>query len=324
MRVLVANHWLVQPGGTETFTYTLIRELQRAGHDVEYFCFHPGEFSARLEQELRVRHSSRKSYDLILANHHTTVRALCRRGLIIQTCHGVFPELEQPSPLAHGHVSISSEVQDHLLQRGFASTLIPNGIDCERFRPLQPLRPQQPRVLSLCHSAPAHGLVREACAGLGWEFAALDKYQDRKWEVEQIINAADLVVGLGRSAYEALACGRPLVIYDHREYAGSLGDGYFLDCFPASLRCNCSGRALRLAFSPESLRAELAKYHPDHGQLARRYAVDYFDMRLHVPRYLAYADSLRTRSARQWRRTAARLFLPLLLRKRLYRKPPIN
>jgi len=322
MRVLVSNHWLAQPGGTETFTYTLIRELQRTGHDVEYFCFHTGAFSARLEQELKVARASRKRYDLILANHHTTVRELCRRGLTIQTCHGVYPELEQPSPLAHGHVAISSEVQDHLLRRGFPSTLIPNGIDCERFRPVTPLRPQRPRVLSLCHSEPAHRLVREASAALGWEFESLDKYQDRKWEVEQIMNAADLVVGLGRSGYEALACGRPLLIYDHREYSEALGDGYFLDCFPASLRCNCSGRALRRVFTTETLAAELAKYHPDHGRLARQYAVDCFNIRLHVPRYLAFADSLRQRPARLWRQQVARLFLPQLALKRLYRKLP--
>ena len=54
-----------------------------------------------------------------------------------------------------------------------------------------------------------------------------DKAKDNVFNIENIINEADLVVGIGRSIYDSMACGRCVISYDYRVYNNKpLGDGY--------------------------------------------------------------------------------------------------
>ena len=45
MRVLMTNHFFYRPGGSETWTLTVARELERRGHQVEVFAMQPGLFA---------------------------------------------------------------------------------------------------------------------------------------------------------------------------------------------------------------------------------------------------------------------------------------
>jgi len=286
--ILVANHHLDKVGGTESYTYAMVEELVKREYQVEYFTFFRGEVSRRLEQDLSIRFMSRKKYDLILANHNTCVNYLFDKGFIMQTCHGVFPELEQPSPNADAYVSISEEVKKHLQQLGYTSRVILNGINLERYRPVQPLHSRLSCVLSLCHSAMANTALEKACEGMGAKLIIVDKYNNPVWEVEQKINEADLVVGVGRSAYEAMACGRPVIIFDHRDYYPSCGDGYVRDMIGDSIRNNCSGRYSNRSYTAPELERELRKYDPADGAFFRKFAEDRLDIRNSITEYLEH------------------------------------
>lgn len=288
MRILVANNQLSALGGSETFTYTLIKELSRRGFFVEYFTFNFGLVSDKIEKELKVFFMTKSKYDLILANHNTCVDKLYKLGYVIQTCHGIFPKLEQPSSKAHAFVSISTEIQNHLGVLGFPSVLIYNSIDIERFKPIKPIRPKLTTVLSLCHSEEANSFVEEACYDLGIDFLKAYKYGDAIWSVEDMINRADLVVGLGRSAYEAMACGRPVLIYDKRRYFESCGDGYVKNELGFSLLNNCSGRYSKQHFTLDLLKNELLKYNVEDGDYFRRFAERELDVRNNVDKYLQF------------------------------------
>jgi len=74
MKILVANHWLKKLGGSETFTYTLIGELVKQGHDVSYFTTQHGVVTGSIEKDYGVKYSQSGSYDLILASHNEYVR----------------------------------------------------------------------------------------------------------------------------------------------------------------------------------------------------------------------------------------------------------
>lgn len=302
MNILVSNNHLIATGGTETFVYTLVEQLLKEGHNVEYYCIERGDVSNRIEKELNIKFSTRKKYDLILANHNTTISKVYKKGFIIQTCHGIFSHLEQPTMYADGFVSISLEVQTKLLKEGFKSTIIYNGINCERYRPITELRSKNIRVLSLCHSEEAHKVVEDASKNLNYEFGRLDKYLDNVWNVEKFINEYDIVVGLGRSAYEAMACGRPVVFYDKRRYSSSYGDGYFLDVLPVSLNNNCSGRALKIDFDIEMLTVELAKYKPEHGDVARKIALNSFNIENSTKKYFQYFNLLKNQRRKIFKR----------------------
>ena len=85
MKILVANHWLEKLGGSETFTYTLTGELVRQGHWVDLFTFRPGKVSERILKDFGVGTSLDHKYDLVLANHNTTVKKLSNLGYTIHS-----------------------------------------------------------------------------------------------------------------------------------------------------------------------------------------------------------------------------------------------
>src|SRR5690606_9890131 len=137
--------------------------LKRRGHDVEYFTFRRGIISERIERELNVKYMASKRYDLILANHNSTVAALWKLGIIIQTCHGIYPYIEQPSIYADGYVAVSEEVQRHLALKGVPSLIIHNGINLVRFSPRSKVSKTLKSVASFCQSDVANEKVAAAC-----------------------------------------------------------------------------------------------------------------------------------------------------------------
>ncbi|MCX7549054.1 UDP-glycosyltransferase [Xanthomarina sp. F1114] len=288
MKILIANNQLNNLGGSETFTFTLIEELVSRGYHVEYFTFEFGLVSDRIEQDLKVSFMSKKKYDLILANHNTCVKKLYKFGFIIQTCHGIFPKLEQPSSKANAYVSISTEVQNHLGTLGFPSILIHNSINLKRFQSIKPINKKLETVLSLCHSKEANEFVKRACTDLEVNFLKAFKYGDTIWNIEEKINEADLVVGLGRSAYEAMACGRPVLVYDNRRYFDSCGDGYVKDKLGFSLQNNCSGRYTRQSFTLDLFKKELQKYNANDGLYFRNFAEKELNVKHNIERYLNF------------------------------------
>lgn len=103
---------------------------------------------------------------------------------------------------------------------------------------------QLKNVLSLCQSETANEKLKLCCDKMGLNFIKANKFKNPSWDIASLINEADIVVGLGRSAYEAMSCGRPVVIFDDRPYFDSVGDGYVKGIIDKSIQFNCSGRLL--------------------------------------------------------------------------------
>lgn len=287
MNILLGSNHLVRTGGTETFVYALAESLQKMGHNVEYFSFERGEVSSKLEK-IGIRFMSKNKYDLILANHKPVVDFLVGRGVIIQTCHGHLMGLEAPSQCANLYVSISEETRSYLLKHGKRSVLIYNGINCNRFSPIVPINEKLRVVLSLCQSNIANDFVRRCCNSIGVTFIKSDKNIENKWEIEETINKADLVVGIGRSLYDAMASGRAVISYDFRSYMReAIGDGYLNEGnIENSLLCNCSGRSSHRSFTETEFIEELKKYNTRDGAYLRRFAEKKLNMDINSQKYI--------------------------------------
>lgn len=293
--ILVANHNLLKAGGTETYTFTIIEELIKRGFNVEYFTFNKGVFSEKIELDLKVRFMSKTCYDLIIANHYTCVNYLFDRGFVIQTCHGIFPKRERPSKFANAYVAISDEVKNHLLKAGIRSEIIWNSINVARFRIEKEVNAEIKTVLSLCHSQQANELLRKVCKELDVTLIEQSKHENPVWAVEDLINKADIVVGLGRSAFEAMACGRPVIIFDHRHYYVACGDGYVKDFLLDSIKYNCSGRFLKRLYEPEEMINEFKKYNAQDSRYFREFAVEYLNIENNLDRYLKIYEDRSTK-----------------------------
>lgn len=288
MKILLANNHLQKTGGTENYIYALAVELKRQGHIVEYFTFRKGPVSELLERE-GVPFMTGKRYDLILANHKTCVRKLHRYGFTIQTCHGTVPSLEQPNIGADFHVSVTEEVKRHLVKKGYRSIVIKNGIDCRRFAPHKPVSSELSCVLSLCQSDELNETLKDYCTAAGVKFLSCNKHTDNVWSIEEKINEADMVIGIGRSLYDAMACGRCVISYDCRGYMkAELGDGYITaDNIEAAIACNCSGRGSGRRFTKDEFIDEMMKYNPADAHWARNYALEHLNIEKVVEDYIA-------------------------------------
>jgi glycosyltransferase involved in cell wall biosynthesis len=291
MRILVANNGLKNAGGSENFTYAIIEELCRKAQDVDYFTFYKGKdkhsVSRRIES-LGVPFMRYKKYDLILASGNNVVRHLSQFGFVIDTVHGVLPGIEEPSVFADLYVSVSSYISDYYRERGFQCKVIMNGINCERFRPRTELNSRLTKVLSICQGNESNDFVARCCKKIGVSFKKIDKYIEKKWDIENDINDADLVVGIGRSLYDGMACGRTVISYDKRSYRdeGHEGDGYLTkDNIHQSMYRNCTGIK---AFTEEEFIGELMKYNPDDGKDMRKIALEELNVEKTVQEYLNY------------------------------------
>ena len=289
-KILLGQNHLHTLGGSETFIYTMARELVRLGHDVDILTLQEGIMSQLINRELGCSiNSISNSYDIAFINHTTVVNGVLNLfpgSNIIQTCHGIFPELEQPVPGVR-HVAISKEVQNYLSYKGLNSTLIHNGIDCDLFCPNGKFSKDLNKIFSLSQSDQFNQMLTEIGNELGITVEYNNKFTSPRVDIQNVIKTADLVVSLGRGAYEGMACGKPVLIADQRPYQPGFMDGMVtsqnIDDF---LENNCSGRKTQKPVTKENLLSEIEKYDFTQGPRNRQYALENLNIQKQVQEYL--------------------------------------
>ena len=293
MKIVVSNNTLALQGGSESYAYCVIAALKKRGHDVDAFTTGPTIGTGDRIKELGVRLLTDRlyKYDVAFSSHLSTTKWTHQQADIsIQTCHGIYPDLEQPDPNVTKLVSISKEVQNHISNKGMESTMIHNGLDCERFKPIKPINNKLKKVFSLAHDQGVNRLIATVCQRAGIEFEWHNKFINPIFDIETKMLEADLVVTLGRGAYESMACGRAVIILDKRNYSkqGMIGDGILTpDIIDKSLENNCSGRALKRIFNEELLLDEFKKYDSGLGDFGREYALENFNIDIQIEKYLS-------------------------------------
>lgn len=293
MKVLVTQNHMDSLGGSETAAYTLTTELCNRGYDVDFFTRRQGIMSDRLRNICNVKKLNEldRAYDLILINHNTTASAVHSRGVKgfkIQTCHGTIPPEEQPFHGLDAYVAISQEVKAHLAKQYIPSTVIHNGIDCGRYSPNEDINDKPKYIFSLSQSREANDMIKKAAVELGCFFQYRDKNMNGVFDIVDELRRADIVFGLGRSAYEAMACGRAVFVFDIRHYMGNKGDGILtLDNIEYLLRNNCSGRSVAKAYTITDLITEIKDaYNKQLGLQMREYAIKNLNIKYQVDKYL--------------------------------------
>jgi CheY-like chemotaxis protein/glycosyltransferase involved in cell wall biosynthesis len=309
MKILLANHDLSIYAGTETYVYTLAIELQRGGHEV--VCWSPrlGAVAQRL-----VAAGVTVTADLaaapddvdVIHAHHRYESLLARTRYpscpMVFVAHGVLPWQEQPAVAAldaSRYVAVSEEVRDHLVERHRVPAdqvvIVRNGIDLERFRSRTPISPEPRRALILSNYMPPRqrAQVRRVCRDLGITVREAGA-GNVLWAVEDEIAQADLVFGLGRSALEAMASRRVVLVYD---YNG--GDGLVTpERFERLRQRNFSGRTHHRRFTDAELAAEIQAYGPAVAEEVHAFIERDHDVRAIARQLVELYQEARRRPAR--------------------------
>jgi len=285
MKILLTNFTLGSLGGTQTWVQTMAKELAELGHRVYLFA---GDNNYSIIATDYTKFDPEIEYDLALINHNTCLSAL--EGVKIKTriftSHGILPELEQPIAGADIYVGVSEEVVANLEKQGFPAHVIRNPIDLSVYVSNkvythfpQPLR----KVMYMSnYQGGVLDVIKGACDKLKLELSVYGK--NNPVRALDAIHQADLVIGLGRTAYEAMACNKNVIVFD---YNGA--DGF---ATPETLlefrKNNCSGRRYGIKLDVDGLVELLKKY--DHRLQLRKYIEENNDSKKIVKQYLELAN----------------------------------
>lgn len=294
MRILVGQNHLDTIGGSETYAYTLIEELKRRKFKVELACGSNrfGIMSKKIYQNFGIfPNSFDKNPDVCFINHTSTIKKVLDSKIdsnfIFQICHGTVPSLEQPfgKPIKK-YISISEEVSNHLVTKGFSSDIIVNGINTDRFAPTF-VNKKVKNILSLSQSERFNHFLSKICLKNDWVFKSHNKFKNPVFEIENLINEADLVISLGRGAYESMSCGKNVLVADWRPYQDPLMDGLITpDNVNEMIRFNCSGRRFKKQVTEETITEEIKKFDHKFCEINRSYALDNLNIKTQTEKML--------------------------------------
>lgn len=272
MNVLLTNLQLSPFRGTENWCYSVGSELIRQGHNVSIFSPSPRSGVPFYEQA-GISYVTHGTFDLILDNHSVTCPGF--NGKIIHTCHGTIPA-ERPMKNAY-----SVAVSDLVANYWNINKIIPNGIDCGRFRCIKPVNDKIKTVLSLCSSDKADLILSNICKKFGYKL--ITTFHNEVFDVERLINESDIVVGVGRSLLDAMACCRPVISFDCRFYVGHPHGLGYIKGNPV-LDDNLVGR--NRTMTEQDLMNEFLKYDPLDGVKNRYFILNNRNITDTVKQYL--------------------------------------
>lgn len=219
MRILLAAKYVPtgpRPiGGVQSWVATVRAELERMGHACEEwqpgFPMPAGGFDFGVFANMG------------LTGHLAT---LCRRTVCVS--HGII-DPERPGE-ADKVLFVSEGVRRHW---GGTGAILRQPIDTVFWRSTGA---QRSGVVRYSYRN-SKTLCAEVAARLGMPYRHVD--DAKPGDARDILAGAALVFASGRAVLEAMACGAPTVIYDHRQaYQGPLMD----DCLNRQMRNSYSGR----------------------------------------------------------------------------------
>lgn len=272
MKILVATHHYSNYEGSETYVFTLVRELKNKGHEV--FVYSPilgkiAEKTRRLGVKVAddLSYFKGEKFDIIHAQHNIIViktRAMFPAVPIVMNIHGVLSELEEPPFFdcrVVRYVAVSEEVRENLIRLGIDKKkieIVRNFVNTQRFVSKKPINEKLKNILVISNriTDSKRQVIVEAINNLGVDIKFIGLKDKPVWEVEEYINEADLVISLGRGALEAMACGRAVLIYDYLGSDGLLNENNYQEI----RKNNFSGRRYRFVYNSIDLINELNKY----------------------------------------------------------------
>lgn len=293
-RILISFHQLRRPGGAGTWVQAFANELRKRSYIVDVLSIYRGEMSRRIGGTINKADLLERGvsyYDVAFTNDNRTLRTVlntrCSKH-VVMTSHGVSQKADEFCEGANQYLSVSEEVARKAKNLGFTTTIIRNGVDFNSFVQLSSLSEELSCVGLLSKSLSSVDIVQSACDIVGCRFRPIGCYSLID-NVSQEINQCDLIVTVGRGVLEAAACGRPVVVFDNRDYMECIMDGYLKrNNAVESMTFNYSGRAFAIPATPESLAFEIKKYRVEDGVFIKKHCLMHHDIVDITNQYLSH------------------------------------
>ena len=270
MRILLTNITLSGRTGTETVTRDLALGYLRAGHEPMVYTRTLGPIA----EELRARSipvadridDIAGGFDVIHGHHlNACVAVFAKFPNIpaISVVHDFTAWHDAPPKLAQirRYVAISDGFAYRLtgeagISEGVTRVIL-NGVDTDRFRPGAAVQSAPRRALAFAKNEGHVEAIRTACEARG---ILVDFVGHAVGKVigapETVLNDYDLVFTSARSAIEALACERAVIVCDGRGMAGMVD----LDRYPKWRRENFGLRTFSRPVTVENCLEEIDRY----------------------------------------------------------------
>ncbi|MGC3981728.1 MAG: glycosyltransferase [Steroidobacteraceae bacterium] len=313
MKVLITNHTLSTRTGTETYVRDLALGLLAKGHSPIVYSPQGGAIAdelrnltipvvddlARIATHVDLIHGHHRHETMTALLHFPGVPAI----FFVHDWHS-WHDLPPAFPRILRYVAIDGTRRDRLLlENGIPEsmvTLLPNGVDTQRFRPRAPLPTQPKRGLVFSNYVRSFDQIRElrdACMQSGMSLDVVGAGMQRSvTQPEQMLCGYDLVFAMGRSALEAMAVGAGVIVW------GLEGMGEFVrpDNFERLQDSNFGRRALRHASAAE-LAAEIRRFDREAARAIQERVRNTLAQSHLVERHLQlYEEVIRESTVRRW------------------------
>jgi hypothetical protein len=262
-------------GGTETYSVTVAEQLERLGHTVTVSAAEASpagrELAASRGISLSVGEAAMLGQvDAALVQDAASAYMLAdRRPDLPQVfvTHGLAAYECPPDQLGGSLavVALNDRIARHLGALASRPRVVRmhQPIDLERFRPRGASRPAARRILLLSNylNGARLRILEEVCRDLDLELTRVGGSASPTIDPHAAIADADIVVGYGRSALEAMAMGRAAYVWG----IGG-GDGWVTpESYPAIEADGFSGAATDTVIDADRLRHDLAAYRSELG-----------------------------------------------------------
>ena len=231
--------------GVNTWALTLINELLKLNYEIDVICENINsnfvyitgydEFIKKIPT--RVYHDKTyldNKYDCAIVSYNDHLNILDIPTIFVS--HSTVQDISILKGKVDYHVAVSERIKKYYK----ADEVIHNGIDLDYFKMVNEPNKFPKNVVLLSRYNPSYTL-HYACKMMGLNLVHL-KYEEN---IIDQLQKADIVIGVGRSAYEGMACGKPTLIYNplRKDSSGKLlVDGWIKESnFEKLLYRNCSG-----------------------------------------------------------------------------------
>lgn len=287
MRILMTNLRLTWYSGSDTYLYTLGKELMKRGHRVGIYSpnispilqgrrFKEAGFEVIESLEKEVNKVNNLDFDIIHGQHNivlSNVHNVLSKVPVIFVSHGVLPEPEKypRDVLISKYIAVSEEVLEYQFKdiAKEKKEIIRNPIDTDRYyyAPKKVGKNLKILIVSNYYNNEWNGReIWEAAKILNAEIDVIGTNGKMTFETEKIIKDCDIAIGLGRSILEVMSMGKPVIVGDYNGYDGVLTPTNYLKI----RKSNFSGRCNKEKWNGKKLADEIAKvFSGDYAKMGK-------------------------------------------------------